>query len=269
MEPEIEGRLVSDHRILSHRLYRRIGMTFLGLCFLIGAVYAGYMYYAAPAIIEEQAKVDSNNFIAKKMANVAPFAFTIVPEALTTLTVPEQATPSLQDLTTEFTDARATLPSINDAEIESIYDLPVGDITFLEYLNNLPRDIQDPLLQMQSEIDVLVVALNKTHEQKTLAVQIGRDGDLLYEDATRFDGEVSVYPSHRVAEARLVSEVLARQFPSEADFFREYTNEYIAKGVAYGHYSKLDAAVSLMLVDDYLKVAEQNEQAKVVLQSLE
>ncbi len=268
MEPETDGRLMSDHKVISHRTYKGIGITFVGLSFLVGAVYAGYMYYAAPIIAEQQSAEASDRLFTELFAQAAPFSFIIVPNALETLTIPAQTIQSADELKAEFA-ARANFPSNVDSEAQNIFDLPVGEITFLEYLNEMPREMQDPFIQMQGEIDELVLHLNQKHEQKTLAERIGESSALLYPEVSKFKGATSVYPSQRVAEAYYIGQALAIQFPSQAEFLNDFLNEYINNGVAYGHYSKLDAAVSKMLVDDYIKSAANTEQGKLVLQSLE
>ncbi len=269
MEPEIEGRLVSDHKVISHRTYKRIGVTFVGLCFLVGSIFVGYIYFAGPKLAAEQAAVATERFFAELFAQAAPFSFTIVPNAIETLTVPAQTTQSADELKSELAAARVNIPNGVDSAVQNILDLPVGEVTFLEYLNEMPREIQDPFIQMQDEIDQLVLDLNQKHEQKTLAERIGEPSALLYPEASTFKGATSVYPSQRVAEAYFVGQALALQFPSQAEFLTDFLNEYINNGVAYGHYSQLDAAVSKMLVDDYIQSAAKTEQGKLVLQSLE
>lgn len=269
MEPETEARLVSDHKVISHRVYKRIGLTFVGLCFLVGAVYAGYMYYAAPIIAQQQSTDAFNRYFTELFAEKRPFTFSVVPKAIEILTVPEPNTQSPDELKNEFAAARMSLSSTTDSEVQNILDLPVGEITFLEYLNEMPREIQDPFMQMQGEIDELVVHLNQQYEQKTLSERIGEPSTLLYPEASKFKGKTSVYPSQRVTEAYFIGQTLARQFPSQANFFNDFVDEYIKNGIAYGHYSKLDATVSKMLVDDYIKSATDTEQGKLVLQSLE
>jgi hypothetical protein len=269
MEPETEGHLVSDHRLLSQRTYQQIGMTFVGLCFFVGAVYVGYHYYAGPIIAEEQAIEVSDRIFAEKLSHLAPFTFSIVPNALEMVSVPELEPEDSQMLKTEFATARATLLDITDSQIENIYDLPVGDITLLEYLNILPPEIRLPLQQMQIEIETLVLELSKSRVQETLAERVGMPEALMYVEATKTRGITTVYPSNRVAEAHFFGEVLAKQFPSQASFFREYVDMYIKNGIAYGHYSALDARIAIVLVDDYLTQAEKNEQGKMALQALE
>lgn len=269
MEPETDGRLMSDHKVISHRTYKRIGIAFLGLSFLVGAVYTGYAYYASPIIAEQQSVEASDRLLAELFAHATPFSFTIVPNALETLTVPAQTTQSADELKAEFAAARVNLPSNTDSEAQNIFDLPVGEITFLEYLNEMPREIQDPFIQMQDEIDQLVFDLNQKYEQKTLTERIGESNALLHPEASKFKGVTSVYPSQRVTEAYFVGQALAIQFPSQAQFYTDFIDEYINNGVAYGHYSKLDASVSKILVDDYIKSATKTEQGKLVLQSLE
>lgn len=270
MEPQTEGgRFLSDHRLLPISVYQRIGMSFVALCFIVGVAYVGYIYYAGPIIAEKQSIEASDKLIAEMIAQASPFTFSIVPNALEIFTIPEPVTPSIDELKAEFTTARDTLPRNSDTEIQKIYDLPVGEITFLDYVNGIPREMQDPFIQMQDEIDQLVVHLNQKYEQKTLASRIGEPDALLYPEASKFKGMTSVYPSQRVAEAYFIGKALAIQFPSQADFLMDFVNEYINMGVAYGHYSKLDVAITEMLVADYITAASETEQGKLVLQSLE
>ncbi len=270
MPPNGDARVVSDHKLTPRSFYHKIGLTFVGLTILVGLVYAGYAYYAMPVLVAEQGRINLDAFFQELLNNQPPFDFIIVPDATDKLMIPEPVKESTAELNAEFETARQQVPTSEGTDIEWIYDMPVGDITYLEYLNEVPREMQDPLLQMHGEVELLVAEKNKLYTQTSLAARVGRESDLRFPEALRDKaGQVSVYPSQRVAEAYFIGEVLARQFPEQASFFREYVKSYIQKGVAYGHYSSLDADMTMMLVADYLTVAEQNEQGKLVLSALE
>lgn len=272
MPPQSEARIISDHNKFSANFYYKILGFFLGVVFLLGGLYASYLVYMAPTLQAEREKAGSDALINNLIANATPFTFQIVPDALTALKMPVQDTSveSRAVETDEFTAARSNLFDLGDAEVPNIYDMPVGEITYLDYMNELPRDVQDPFLQMMSEVEALVTALNKTYSQATLANRAGNEAALLYAEATKnTEGELSIYPSLRVAQAHFAAEVLARQLPSEAEFFRDYANSFIQDGVAYGHYSKQDASLTEMLIDDYLSAASKNESGLLVLQSFE
>jgi hypothetical protein len=273
MSSPIEAQVLSDHKRLPASFYHKLGITFLGLSFLSGVVYAGYVYFAAPILQAEQEKLNSDAYISSLMANAPAFTFQIVPGALTTLTMPAQQDTSVESqaaLAAEFSAARANLLDPGDAEVSNIYDMPVLDITYLEHMNGLPYEMQDPFLQMLSEVEVLVATLNKSNSQATLAARIGNEPALLFAEATKnTENELSVYPSLRVAQAHFAAEVLARQLPSEAEYFREYAQSFIESGIAYGHYSKQDASLTQLLIDDYLSAALKNESGAFVLQSFE
>lgn len=272
MSSPIEAQVLSDHKRLPASFYHKLGIAFLGLSFLSGVVYAGYMYYAAPILQAEQERADTEAFINGLMANAPDFTFEIVPEAPITLTMPAQdtSTESQAALRAEFTAARANLLDPGDSEVPSIYDMPVLDITYLEYMNEMFPEMQYPFLQMLTEVEVLVATLNKSFTQASLANRVGNEAALLYADALlNTENQPSVYPSLRVAQAHFAAEVLASQFPSEANYYREYADSFIQDGVAYGHYSQLDANLTKMLIDDYLNEARKNESGALVLQSFE
>lgn len=272
MPPVSEAQVLSDHKRLSASFYHKIGLTFIGLSFLSGMVYAGYAYFAAPILQAEQEKLNSDAYISSLMANAPAFTFQIVPDALTVLMMPVQDTSieSKASLNEEFTSARSNFINPGDSEVPNIYDMPVLDITYLEYMNEMFPEMQYPFLQMLTEVEVLVTTLNKSYTQATLANRAGNEAALLYAEATKnTQGELSVYPSLRVAQAHFAAEVLASQFPSEANYYREYADSFIQDGVAYGHYSQLDASLTKMLVDDYLSAAMKNESGAFVLQSFE
>jgi hypothetical protein len=271
MPQDTEAQVLSDRKLLPSSFYHKVGLTFLGVTILVGLVYTGYAYYAAPILRVEQERANTEAFIRDLMENAPAFTFQIVPDAPTMLTMPSPArNVSRAVLSEEFTSARASLQNLGDGEVPNIYDLPVGGETYLDYINELPRGLQDPFLQMLSEIDELVATLNTSYEQITLANRVGEDEALLFREATlNTKGELSVYPSLRVAHAHFAAEVLARQFPSEANFYREYADQFIQSGVAFGHYSESDARLTEMLIDDYVKAAEKNELGLQVLQSFE
>ena len=270
MEQETEGHLVSDHRLLSQRTYQQIGMTFVGLCFLVGTVYVGYLYYAGPIIAEEQDSKEFESIVADLASKQKEMTYEIVPQALSELTIPDPVEPSQADLLREFSEATKSLPETLDSEMPSLYNMPVGEITYVEYLSNLPLEIQQPLYQMHVELRHLTTALNKKYPQVSLAERAGKPEAVRFiESASNLDGALSVYPSLNVVESYFVAEVLAKEFPSQASFFREYADMYIKNGIAYGHYSALDARIATLLVDDYLTQAEKSEQGKVALQTLE
>jgi hypothetical protein len=267
-----EAVVLRDHKRLSSSFYHKIGLTFLGLTLLVGIVYTGTLYYAAPILQAEQEKANSEALINNLIANAPPFTFQIVPDALTALKMPDQenSAESKVALNEEFTSARSHFLDPGDSEVPNIYDMPVGEMTYLEYMNELSPEIQYPFLQMLSEIEMLVVERNKEYLQTTVASRTGNDQALVFGEASlNTRGEVSVYPSLRVAQAHFAAEVLARQFPSEAGFYREYADSFIQSGLAYGHYSKHDASRTQALVDDYLNAAAKNESGLLVLQSFE
>ncbi len=209
MPPNNEARVMSDHKLAPRSFYHKIGLTFLGLTILVGLVFAGYAYYAAPALLEQQSKADNETFFRDLQATLPPFTYEIVPNAPSLLLIPEPPTVVTQELSNEFEKARAQLSVQTDNEIESIYDLPVGEVTYLEYQNEIARELQDPLLQMLGEVELLVQTLNKKYPQETLASRLNRESDLLYRDAVLDkNGHLSIYPSMRVAEAHLIGEIL-------------------------------------------------------------
>lgn len=270
MEPEIEGRLVSDHRLLSHRLYTRIGMTFLGLCFLVGAVYTGYVYYAAPMIVEQQQTQFFAALVDDMEANPGEVTFTIVPDAQTRILVPEPVALPAEALALEFAAARAALTDDANDDAPTAFDVPVGEVTYLEYLSTLPAELQTPLFQMHQELRTLTKHFNQQYPQETLATRAGKPNDVRHAElANDVNGNLSVYPSLNVVEAYFIEAVLAREFPSTIVQTQEYVDQFVSQGIAYGHYTAAEAAIARMLATDYITEAEKSEAAKIVFQSLE
>lgn len=270
MELETEGHLVSDRRLLPHRVYKQIGMTFVGLCFLVGAVYAGYTYYAAPVLKAEQVKQGFDAIVAELSERKAEVVYEIVPNAREVLQVPTPIPATLDEYKSEFLRARENISAVSDAEAPTAYNTPVGEMTYVEYLSNLPLELQQPLYQMHVELRDLTSMYNNQYPQITLAERAGQADSLLFrelaEDASK---NLSVYPSRNVVEATLIRYVLEKQFPSQANQTEDYIRDFIASGVAYGHYTEAEALSAMMLAEEYIRLAEKSDTAAIVFQSLE
>ncbi len=270
MTSESEGHLVSDHRVIPNYIYRRIGMAFVAIAFLVGAVYAGYAYYALPSIVAVQDEQLLTSIIDQLEGAVGKEVFSIVPNAPSTITVPPPPVVSVDELRRDLMAARDDLPALEYTEAPSLYAMPVGDVTYLEYLSTVTPEIQTPLYQMHVELRNLTKQFNQQYPQVTVASRIGEPELALFTElANDAAGALSVYPSLNVVEARFVSEVLALQFPSEAAFFRDFANNFINEGVMYGHYTITEAMSASALADTYLMAARQNPETAVVFQSLE
>lgn len=228
------------------------------------------MYYAAPILIQEQTEqflVELTNEMEK---NLGVVEYSIVPDATSTLAIPVPADIQVDQLQSDYATARAGLLANKDAKAPSIYDMPVGEITYLEYLSNAPLELRVPLYQMHHELRGVTKLFNRQYPQQSVAARIGKPEEVAYESmAMDAEGKLSFYPSRNVVEARFISEVLARQFPSMAVYVREYADSFISDGISYGHYTAAEAAVATQLADDYLTRAEQNSATTPVLQSLE
>ncbi len=270
MEPEIEGRLVSDHRIWSHRFYKQIGLTFVGLCFLIGAMYTGYIYYAGPSIKEAQTEQVLAQVIAELDKNQLPFTYTIVPNAPELIKLPERVELSVEELVSIYKIApKRDIPS-SDEEALSIYGMPVGEVTYLEYINSLPAEPQEIIFQMHDEIRMLTKKLGSPYTQVSLVARVGELESAAFKDnLNQISNEPLVYPSLRVVEAEFITQILSKQFPSQASFYRDYTDAYIADGVGYGYYTPLEAQIAAMVANDYINAAMENSEVVKVLESLE
>ncbi|MBY0538771.1 hypothetical protein K2P47_05250 [Patescibacteria group bacterium] len=227
------------------------------------------MYYVAPVIREEQLLQELEAKLAEIEANPPLFEFSIVPNALETITISEPLGQEIAYLQTDFSAAVARNPR-PDEEPATIFEMPVGDFTYIEYINNLPAELQEPLFQMHDELQTLTKQLGSKYEQTSLAERIGEIDQLAYRETLSLErNQPLVYPSLRVVEAQFIGEVLASQFPSNASFYRDFVNAYIDEGVAYGYYSSFEAEMARMLVNDYLEAAKQNVSAQLALQSLE
>jgi hypothetical protein len=257
MEPETEARLVSDHKVIPLRVYRGIGVAFLSLSIIVGAGYAGYMYFAWPQINETQLWQQLQIELADIETNTPPLEFTIVPDAPEALKMPERLVVTGDELLAEFTAAQAKVAiGADGAEIPTMFMVPVGELTYIDYINELPVELQTPLFQMHDEMTAVTKALGTAYDQTSLAERVGQPERLAYaQSITEAALQPLVYPSLRVVEAHFISEVLARQFPSSAEFYRDYANAMINDGVGYGYYTQQEAIMARLLVDNYLNLA--------------
>ncbi|MFN3693284.1 MAG: hypothetical protein ACK4SL_04305 [Candidatus Paceibacteria bacterium] len=227
------------------------------------------MFYAAPTIREDKLWQEFEAKIAEIEANPPAFEFIVVPNALEAISLPERINQDPEELKTEFLLAQAKTSRVNE-EPPTIFDMPVGETTYIEYINNLPVELQETLFQMHDELRAVTRSLGTMYEQVPLAERIGEGDQVAYKDLlTPEKDQPLVYPSLRVVEAEFIHQVLATQFPTNAPFYQEYVNSYIADGVGYGYYSALEADVAKMVVSDYLAAARQNASTAAVLQSLE
>jgi hypothetical protein len=267
MEPETEARLMSDHKVIPLRVYRRIGAAFLTLSIVVGAVYAGYMYFAWPQINESQLWQQLQIELADIEANTPPLEFTIVPNATEVLSMPERIVATADELLAEFTAAQAKVAiGADGAEIPTMFMVPVGELTYIDYINELPAELQTPLFQMHDEMTAVTKALGTAYDQTTLAERVGQPDQLAYASSlTEAAHQPLVYPSLRVVEAHFISEVLARQFPSSAAFYRDYANSIITDGVGYGYYTEQEAIMARLLVDNYLNLAAADTSVQQLL----
>jgi hypothetical protein len=269
MPSDTDAKVLSDHKLMPSSFYHKIGLTFLGLTFLVGLVYAGYAYYAGPILLEAELLSQLEAEIAELEANPPPFEFVVVPNALRDITIPEPVIPIMEELMSEFSAAKKNIPR-TDGEPAIIFDIPVGETSYIEYINNLPSELQEPIFQMHDELIALTKSLGDKYPQVTLAERVGQTDQLAYSDfSTAIASQPLVYPSLRVVEAEFIATLLATQFPSEAAFYREYADSYITDGVGYGYYTDQEASISAMVVADYIAAAKENEKVAPVLQSLE
>lgn len=267
MEPETEARLVSDHKVIPLRVYQRIGIVFLALSTFVGVVYAGYMYFAWPQINESRLWQQLQIELADIEANTPPLEFTIVPNALQVLSMPERLVVSNDELQAEFTIAQAKVAfDPTSTEVPTMFTVPVGELTYIDYINELPVELQTPLFQMHDEITAVTKALGTAYDQTSVAERVGQLDRLVYaQSLTEEAHQPLVYPSLRVVEAHFISEVLARQFPSSAEFYRDYANSFIDDGVGYGYYTEQEAIMARLLVDNYLNLAAADTSAQQLL----
>lgn len=227
------------------------------------------MYYEAPIIPEDHLWQEFEAKIAEIEANPPAFVFTVVPNALEAISLPERINQDPAELKAEFSAAQAKVSQVNE-EPPTVFNIPVGETTYIEYINNLPSEQQAPLFQMHDELRTVTRSLGSKYEQLPLAERVGQSDQVAYKDSlTPEKDEPLVYPSLRVVEAEFIRQVLAIQFPSNAAFYQEYADGYIADGVGYGYYSTLEADVAKMVVSDYLAAAKQNASTAAVLQSIE
>lgn len=215
------------------------------------------MYFAWPQINETKLWEQLQIELADIEANSTPLEFTIVPDAPEALSMPERLVVSGDELLAEFTAARAKVAITPDGtEVPTMFMVPVGELTYIDYINELPVELQTPLFQMHDEMTAVTKALGTAYDQTSLAERAGQPDQLAYAQLlTEAAYQPLVYPSLRVVEAQFISEVLARQFPSSAEFYRDYANSIINDGVGYGYYTEEEAIMARLLVDNYLKLA--------------
>ncbi len=274
MEPDNsnEGHILSDRRIWSAKPEKLVGISFL-----ITAVVAGLAFFSLSYISQSRqvtgGSLNVEQLQAQNDANPPQFAFTIVPDLLERFSVPVLATNTAQELLlSEFITARENLivHSTEDADAPTIYNIPVTDTIFSEYLISLRDEEKSTFFQLLIELRALTQHLNRQFPQETLAVRVGKPNELLYPSGTKdVYGQPSVYPSLRVVEAHFIGELLANRFPAEAAYYRDYVQQFIYDGVGYGYYTVTEADEAKVLVDNYLDTARLNSDVTALLQNAE
>ena len=244
-----EGRIIDDTKVRPVTFYRRVGLWFVGVAAVVAVVWAGTSYYYLPFAAELAFYDEIDTEIPTLIDQTAPVEFVLVPvsvvdDAIATLFIP--ATTSDQLIWDEGEIDRQGI--LSDAEVDSVYNFPVAESHFGELVNASP--LSPTLFQMLDEIRELVYQVNAQTGQATavlpLGERVGRAAEVRFIESVTFGTPAitTTAPSLRVVEAEVVGLLLSHLFPTEAEYYKSLTDDYIDKGIIYGLYGPEDIVLS-------------------------
>jgi len=262
-QPETnDGVILSEHKIMPLKIYRRIGIAFFVLALIGGVGWAALYYSLTPALFENQVTRDIENVSLQALANSTQVQFLIVPDATSSafLNLIDQQSPEV--LISDFQTARDNTVLGDDGLPlkTSFTSLFVADTTYENLSDSLPIEAQATLFQMHDELREVARIYREFNRVESLAMRTDREGDLLYPELSVVipGAEPVMFPSPIALEGYLVTELLARAFPEQALYYRERGEELTMSGVAYGHYSIAEKDVVKAYIDWYVMEAEKN-----------
>lgn len=186
------------------------------------------------------------------------FELTYAPTALTAI---ELSAPTEADLEADVEDYQArvsdvTLPSSAYAATDIAYELRFDDqTTFGNWLQS--SDDAPVLYTLFDEIQYLASELDQTFAVAPLYERADGVEALTPIAANPFSGrDATVYPSQRAAAGFFVGEMMARIDPVNAEAYTAAVQDFVERGVLYGHYGAGSIAASETLVTQYIALVE-------------
>ncbi len=267
-----DGVIMSEHKIVPITFYRRIGIGFLVITTFIGFCWVTVYYYVAPQQYIAELDRRSEAEIAELKANDpgTQFLFVVDPTSLPLLSVIQNQT--VEMLRSDYTMAQENITRGDDGQPvrEDIWSVGVNNIAYGEFINLLSADLQISLSQMHDEVREAARVMADNHQTPSLAARIG-ETNLLYPDLAvpRVNKNPAFYPNPFTLEAYLVTGLLARVLPDQAQYYEQRAEEIAMAGVAYGHYSIAEKDVMKAYIAWYLSEAEKNPAFPTLITSMQ
>jgi len=255
MNPDLETAISGENEAPSHRLRWLLLILLTSILVLSSTVW--YLTSSSPTT--EQAKRDQEfnakiQQIVEKYKN-QPFVFTLVPDALTTITLPPPPDSDASDLVSYQAVQKQLIPEmIADIDNDTMFNtftLPGFKYSYL-FDSNINQN-NEKFYQLHDEIRFLVLKFNKQYQRPPLSKRLPnvQHYGTEYPAVPGNDDVPSTYPSVRATEGFAVAELLTRLDNDNADFYQEMADDYARRGIMYGWYGQSDVAAARSLVDQY------------------
>ena len=253
MNPDLETAISGENEVPSHRLRWLLLILLTSVLVLVGTVW--YLTSSSPTT--EQAKRDQEfnakiQQIVEKYKN-QPFVFTLVPDALTTITLPPPPDSDASDLE-NYQANQVELSSENIANIDNDTVLTAFTFEGFKYGYFLEfNGSKDNIYQLHDEIRHLVLHFNKQYHRQPLSDRLPdiQHYGTEHPAVPGNDDVPSTYPSVRVAEGFAVATLLTRLDVDHGEFYQAVAEDYAKRGVQYGWYGQSDIEAARSLVDQY------------------
>ena len=255
MNLDLETAISGEDEVSSHRLRWLLLILLTSILVLSSTVW--YLTSSSPTT--EQAKRDQEfnakiQQVVEKYKN-QPFVFTLVPDALTTITLPPPPDSDASDLVSYQAVQKQLIPEmIADIDNDTMFNtftLPGFKYSYL-FDSNINQN-NEKFYQLHDEIRFLVLKFNKQYQRPPLSKRLPnvQHYGTEYPAVPGNDDVPSTYPSVRATEGFAVAELLTRLDNDNADFYQEMADDYARRGIMYGWYGQSDVAAARSLVDQY------------------
>ena len=255
MNLDLETAISGEDEVSSHRLRWLLLILLTSILVLSSTVW--YLTSSSPTT--EQAKRDQEfnakiQQVVEKYKN-QPFVFTLVPDALTTITLPPPPDSDASDLVSYQAVQKQLIPEmIADIDNDTMFNtftLPGFKYSYL-FDSNINQN-NEKFYQLHDEIRFLVLKFNKQYQRPPLSKRLPNVQHYGTEHPAvpGNDDVPSTYPSVRATEGFAVAELLTRLDNDNADFYQEMADDYARRGIMYGWYGQSDVAAARSLVDKY------------------
>ena len=222
MNLDLETAISGEDEVSSHRLRWLLLILLTSILVLSSTVW--YLTSSSPTT--EQAKRDQEfnakiQQVVEKYKN-QPFVFTLVPDALTTITLPPPPDSDASDLVSYQTIQKQLTPEmIADIDNDTMFNtftLPGFKYSYL-FDSNINQN-NEKFYQLHDEIRFLVLKFNKQYQRPPLSKRLPNVQHYGTEHPAvpGNDDVPSTYPSVRATEGFAVAELLTRLDNDNADF---------------------------------------------------